>query len=332
MFPEAAMPNLPETIYAPELEGGTWIQGGPVSIKALRDKAVVLVDFWDYTCVNCIRTLPYVEGWSRRYLKDGLVIVGVHAPEFSFAREGPHVKAAVAEFGLDYPIVLDNDYAIWRAYSNRFWPAKYLLDAKGRIRYYHFGEGGYQESELAIQNALRDMNPALSLPPPMDPVRDSDAQGAVCYRVTPEMYLGHARGQFGNPAGVVRDRPQDYADPGRHAEGLSYLGGRWRVEQESARAEAPNATIALRYTSKDVNLVMAPPAGAVAQVEIATGADQKLGDDVKTASGRPMVTVDRPRMYNLIANGSVLPGALELKMLQAGVAAYAFTFVSCVVN
>ncbi|HWN56639.1 MAG TPA: redoxin family protein, partial [Methylomirabilota bacterium] len=180
------MPQISETVLAPELEGGNWIQHGPVSLKELRDKAVVLIDFWDYTCVNCIRTLPYVVEWNRRYAKSGLVIVGVHAPEFSFAREGSHVAEAAARFGLEYPIVLDNEYAIWRAYSNRFWPAKYLIDSKGRIRYYHFGEGSYQESELAIQGLLRELSPTLSLPPPMEPMRDTDQPGAVCYRVTPE--------------------------------------------------------------------------------------------------------------------------------------------------
>ena len=145
------MPQLSETVLAPELDGGQWIQHGPVSLKSLRDKAVVLIDFWDYTCVNCIRTLPYVVAWNKRYKQSGLVVVGVHAPEFSFAREGSHVAEAAARFGLEYPIVLDNEYAIWRAYSNRFWPAKYLVDAKGRIRYYHFGEGAYRETELAIQ-------------------------------------------------------------------------------------------------------------------------------------------------------------------------------------
>ena len=157
------MPQLSETVLAPELDGGQWIQHGPMSLKSLRDKAVVLIDFWDYTCVNCIRTLPYVVAWNKRYQQSGLVVVGVHAPEFSFAREGSHVAEAAARFGLEYPIVLDNEYAIWRAYSNRFWPAKYLVDAKGRIRYYHFGEGAYRETELAIQGMIRELNPAREL-------------------------------------------------------------------------------------------------------------------------------------------------------------------------
>jgi thiol-disulfide isomerase/thioredoxin len=326
------MPQLSETVLAPDLDGGQWIQHGPVILKDLRDKAVVLVDFWDYTCVNCIRTLPYVVGWNRRYAESGLVIVGVHAPEFSFAREGSHVAEAAARFGLEYPIVLDNEYAIWRAYSNRFWPAKYLIDSKGRIRYYHFGEGSYQESEVAIQGLLRELSPTVSLPPPMEPMRDTDQPGAVCYRVTPELYLGHARGQFGNPEGVMRDQAHDYRDVGPHVEGISYLGGRWRVEQESARAEAPGAAISLRYTAKDVNMVMAPPAGATVRMEIVLDGSQRAGDDVKFEGERGFVTVDQPRMYSLVANDSVVSGAITLRAEQAGVSVYAFTFISCTVT
>ncbi len=326
------MPQLSETVLAPELDGGQWIQHSSVSLKALRDKAVVLVDFWDYTCVNCIRTLPYVVAWNKRYRESGLVVVGVHAPEFSFAREGSHVAEAAARFGLEYPIVLDNEYAIWRAYSNRFWPAKYLVDAKGRIRYYHFGEGAYQETEVAIQGLIRELNPAASLPPPMEPVRDSDRPGAVCYRVTPELYLGHARGQFGNFEGVIRDRAHDYRDVGPHVEGMSYLAGRWRVEDESARSEAPGAAISLRYTAKDVNLVMGPAAGAKVRAEVMLETGQRAGDDVKFEVERGFITVDRPRMYSVVANESVTSTAVTIRAEAAGLAVYAFTFISCVAS
>ena len=326
------MPQLSETVLAPELDGGQWIQYGPVSIKALRDKAIVLVDFWDYTCINCIRTLPYVVAWNKRYARSGLLVVGVHAPEFSFAREGSHVTEAAARFGLEYPIVLNNEYAIWRAYSNRFWPAKYLVDAKGRIRYYHFGEGAYQETEVAMQGLIRELNPGASLPPPMEPVRDSDRPGAVCYRVTPELYLGYARGNFGNPAGVVRDRPHDYRDLGPHVEGMSYLAGIWRVDQESAHSEDSGAAISLRYTAKDVNLVMAPPAGASVRAEITLEGGQRAGDDVKFEGERGFITVDGPRMYSVVANESVVSGSVTIRAEAAGLAAYAFTFISCVVS
>lgn len=326
------MPQINETIFAPALEGGEWIHHGPVNLKELRGKAVVLVDFWDYTCVNCIRTLPYVAGWHDRYAKHGLVIVGVHAPEFSIARDRSNVLAAISQFDIEYPVVLDNDYSIWRAYSNRCWPAKYLVDSQGRLRYYHFGEGLYQETETQIQKLLGEVNPGLEFPPPIEPLRESDRPGAVCYRVTPELYLGYGRGQFGNPTGVARDRAADYTDPGRHAEGAAYLSGRWTVGQESARAESAGASILLRYTSMDVNLVMAPPASQPARVEIILSEGQRPGADVKAENGRAFVTVDRARMYNLAANESVLPASLQLKALDPGLSAFAFTFTSCVAN
>ena len=166
----------------------------------------------------------------------------------------------------------------------------------------------------------------------MEPVRDSDQPGAVCYRVTPELYLGHARGQFGNFEGVVRDRPHDYRDMGPHVEGMSYLAGRWRVEQESARSEAAGAAISLRYTAKDVNLVMAPPAGASVRAEITLEGGQRAGDDVKFDGERGFISVDRPRMYSVVANESVVSGAVTIRAEAAGLAVYAFTFISCVVN
>jgi thiol-disulfide isomerase/thioredoxin len=326
------MPTISETIYAPELEGGAWIQGGPLQLKELRKKSVVLIDFWDYTCVNCIRTLPYVVGWHSRYRNDGLTVIGVHAPEFSFAREGSHVKDAAARFGLEYPIVSDSDYAIWRAYSNKYWPAKYLIDSRGRIRYYHFGEGSYAEGELQIQKALRDLNSSLpEFPPPMEVLRDSDQPGAVCYRVTPELYLGYARGNFGNPEGVNRDEPHEYRDPGRHMESTAYLARRWRVESECARAESVDAALRLRYTAREVNLVMAPGATGAVKVQVTLTDGEHPGADVKSVDGRAIVNVDRPRMYNLVDNDNVNQGALELKALDPGVAVFAFTFTSCTI-
>jgi thiol-disulfide isomerase/thioredoxin len=326
------MPQINETIYAPALDGGEWIQHGPVDLKQLRGKAIVLVDFWDYTCVNCIHTLPYVSGWHDRYARDGLVIAGVHAPEFTFARDHSNVLAALQQFGLKYPIVLDNDYAIWRAYSNRVWPAKYLIDKDGRLRYYHFGEGLYRETETQIQTRLQELNPSLEFPPPLEAVRESDRAGAVCYRVTPELYLGYTRGQFGNPIAVAHDQETDYQDPGRHAEGAPYLDGRWIVGPESSRAGSIGAVIALRYTAKDVNLVLSPPAHGSGRAEISLGEGQLPGEDVKIEYGRAFVTIDRARMYNLVANESVVPGSLRLKALDPGLSAYAFTFVSCVVS
>jgi thiol-disulfide isomerase/thioredoxin len=326
------MPQIKETILAPPLEGGEWIQQGPVDLAQLRERKIVLLDFWDYTCVNCIRTLPYVSEWHQRYAAKDLVVVGVHAPEFSFARDRANVLAAIAQFRLDYPIVLDNSYAIWRAYSNRYWPAKYLIDAQGRLRYYHFGEGLYQETENQIQKLLSELDSTAQFPPALEPIRDTDRPGAVCYRVTPELYLGYARGQFGNPGGVNRDQSFDYSDPGRYVEGVAYLGGRWLVGEESSRADNSGATLLLRYTAMDVNLVMAPPASKAARIELSIGDEQRAGSDVTVENGRCFITVQQPRMYSLISNSSVLSGSLRLKMLDRGLTAYAFTFISCVVT
>ncbi len=323
------MPEIEETIFAPEPVGGQWLQGGPVSMGALRGKAVVLVDFWDYTCVNCIRTLPYVVQWHRRYSKDGLVVVGVHAPEFNFARQPEFVRQAIKDFQIEYPVVLDNDYVIWRAYSNRFWPAKYAVDADGRIRYYHYGEGGYRETEALIQRLLCEIHPSLQFPPPMEPVRDTDQPGAVCHRVTPELYLGHQRGHFGNPQGISAGYPHEYRDPGVRMEGMIYLGGKWSVGEESSEAAADNASIAIRYTAKEVNLVMAPPQDGPVAVEMTLEADQRAGHDARLENGRAVIHVDRPRMYNLIANEEVRSGGLKLIAKSRGLNAYAFTFTSC---
>lgn len=206
-------------IRAPDLVGGYWVNSEPLSLGVLRGKAV-LIDFWDYTCVNCIRTLPYVSEWHRRYAGLGLVVVGVHAPEFSFAKDLEGVKQAIQKFGIEYPVVMDNGFTIWQAYANRYWPAKYLVDKDGYIRFYHYGEGGYVEVEGAIQVLLREISPDAQLPEPMPAVRDSDKPGAVCYRVSPELYLGYERGRIGNPAGFMPKETATYVDPGAHAEGF----------------------------------------------------------------------------------------------------------------
>src|SRR5947209_2051430 len=198
-----------EKVRAPEI-GRVWLNSPPLSLRQLRGRAV-LIDFWDYTCVNCIRTLPYVQAWHQRYAEKGLVAIGVHTPEFTFAQYESNVERGVREFGLTYPIVIDTNYELWKAFANKYWPAKYLIDKEGYIRHAHFGEGAYSETEAAIQDLLREVNPTVRLPALMKPVRESDAPGAICYRPTPELYLGHKRGRIGNPNGFAADRSNDYS-------------------------------------------------------------------------------------------------------------------------
>jgi thiol-disulfide isomerase/thioredoxin len=313
-------------------------------MRQLRGK-VVLVDFWDYTCVNCIRTLPYVAEWHRRYTDHGLVVIGVHAPEFSFAKELDGVKRAIETFGIEYPVVMDNGYAIWQAYANRYWPAKYLVDKDGYIRYYHFGEGGYEETERAIQTLLREILPEMQLPGPMAPVRDSDAPGAACYRVTPELYLGYQRGRIGNPTGLVPKQTATYADVGPHAEGYFYLSGEWTADEEHVMkpwgSEGPSS-VTIKYTAKEVNLVMNPLLGRTCRVFVTQDgepiAKEDTGEDVTfnengrafDENGEAFADVDSARMYRLVNNRDIGSHQLTLATETPGLALYAYTFVSCV--
>jgi len=332
------MTQPPTPVRAPELEGGTWLNSEPLTIASLLGRPV-LIDFWDYTCVNCLRTLPYLKEWHRRYSPHGLAIIGVHAPEFSFAKSAEHVRRAVQELGIEYPVVLDNDFKIWQAYANRYWPAKYLVDAKGYLRYYHHGEGAYGEVESALQAILREASPDLTPPPLMEPVRDSDAPGAVCYRVTPEMYLGYQRGRPGNTAGLTLDRPATYRDPGKHAEGFFYLEGDWLLAGEYlARPVGAmgESRLSLRYMAKEVKLVAHPPlTGETALVRLlqdgAPLAPEDAGEDVRPEKGEAVVAIERPRMYRLVNDREIDGHELTLLTTSDGLAFYAFTFVSCVI-
>ncbi len=323
-------------IRAPDLVGGYWVNSEPLSMGTLRGKAVLL-DFWDYTCVNCIRTLPYVTEWHRRYSHDGLVVAGVHSPEFSFAKELGGVKRAIEAFGIEYPVVMDNGFSIWQAYANRYWPTKYLVDKDGYIRYYHHGEGAYEETERAIQTLLREISPQLELPEPLPPVRDGDHPGAVCYRVTPELYLGYARGRIGNPAGFVPKETATYKDPGRHAEGFFYLDGEWKADEEHVMkpwGSGETSKVSVRYTAKEVNLVMNPLLGRACRAYLeqdgAPIAPDDAGEDVRFEDGKAYVEVGAPEMYRLINNREIDSHELTLVTDTPGLALYAYTFVSCV--
>ena len=327
-------------VPAPEFPTNVnWLQGGPLKLADLRGRPL-LIDFWDYTCVNCLHTLPYVKEWHRRYSSLGLTIVGVHTPEFSFAHNADNVRRAVAEQGLEYAIVLDNDYAIWQAYGNRYWPAKYLIDREGHLRYYHFGEGGYSETEGAIQAVLREAFSEIVLPGIMAPVRETDAPGAACYRVTPELYLGYQRGRIGNTADITPDKPASYRDLGKHAEGYFYLEGDWLLSTEHVArpvGATGESSLRIRYLAKEVNLVLHPPlAGGEATIELlqdgAPLAREDAGEDVRVQDGRAVVAAGRPGMYRLVNNREIDGHELTLTTTSDGLTMYAFTFVSCLVE
>ena len=326
-------PTEDPEVNAPEFKGGEWLQGEPVTVRG--SGKPLLVDFWDYTCINCLRTLPYLAEWHRRYEQHGLTIVGVHTPEFDFARNADHVRAAIADLDLPYPIVLDARREIWQAYANRYWPAKYFIDVRGKIRARHFGEGSYGPSEQLLQALLGEQEGfSAELPELMAPVRPEDGPGAVCYRVTPELYCGYARGQLGNAGGPLPDQLHRYLDPGKHVEGALYLEGDWLVAAENTArpvgASGPSR-MTLTYMAADVNLVLHPPmAGGPGQLRVALDDAPLIRDGVGEDVVDGVVTVDRPRMYRIVHSGDVERRKLVLETESDGLAAFAFTFTSCV--
>ncbi|MBL8164017.1 MAG: redoxin domain-containing protein [Anaerolineae bacterium] len=329
----------PRTVRAPEFPAATWLNAEqPLMLAGLRGRAV-LVDFWEFSCVNCLRTLPYLREWQRRYER-WLTIIGVHAPEFAFGRERQSIEWALREHDLRYPVVLDNDYTIWDAFANRAWPSKYLIDQSGYIRFSSQGEGGYDRFERAIQQVLREADSDVLLPPPMQPLRAEDAPGAVCYRPTPELHGGLDRGALGNPEGYAGGVPVVYTLPKERQRGAFYVSGAWQAgEQYLVYRGQTEAVIQLPYEAVEVNAVFSPHVELVERmlhpdavaVEVwqdgAPLPDAVRGSDV-TAEGR--VLVDRPRMYNLVRNPGFERHELTLRLKSRGFALYAFSFTSCV--
>jgi len=279
---------------------------------------VVLIDFWTYTCINCIRTLPYVKAWDDEYRDDGLTIVGVHSPEFPFEKDAGNVADAIERNGIRYPVVQDNDFATWNAFGNQYWPAKYLIDAEGHVRYAHFGEGSYEETEAAIRSLLAEAGAdGLGAEAKPGPAEAADRRLA-----TPETYLGYSRAQ-----GYAQE-----PEPGTHvyappAEGSLELnefayGGRWRVGAESATA-VEDASLSLAFQARRVFLVLGAKRPREMQVlldgrPIAAGA---AGDDVTGAR----VTVREQRLYRLVDLPRAGRHTLELRF-EPGIDGYAFTF------
>ena len=246
----------------------------------------------------------------------------------------------MAEHALEFPIIIDNDFAVWQAYGNRYWPAQYLIDREGLLRYAHLGEGAYEQTEQAIQLLLREAFPQVVLPGVMEPVVETDAPAAVSYRVTPELYLGYERGRIGNTAAILPDKPSAYSAVDKRAEGYAYLEGDWQLMAEGVArpvAAAGESKLHLKYMAKELNLVAVPPlAGGAARIELlqdgAPLAAEDAGADVTIEDGKAFVTVDAPRMYRLVNNRAIDAYELSLSTTADGVSLYAFTFVSCLLG
>jgi cytochrome c biogenesis protein CcdA/thiol-disulfide isomerase/thioredoxin len=312
--------TLPNLGPAPELVGlGNWFNSDPLTMAELRGK-VVLVDFWTYSCVNCVRTLPYIRDWHAKYADDGLVIIGVHTPEFAFEEEADNVQQALNRFDIQYAVAQDNDYQTWRAFNNRYWPAKYLIDAQGNVRYTHFGEGDYEETELAIQELLAesgiDARETLT----------SDTGPSTALGQTPETYVGYGRqSNFSSPESIVRDTASTYTLPDELDLHHFAVAGEWTFSSEYAQIETSGAQLELHFYGKDAYLVMDSANPAQVNVQVETADLSNMSEDVDENGN---LIVDEARLYHLASFNQAVEATITLTFKEAGVQAFAFTFGS----
>jgi cytochrome c biogenesis protein CcdA/thiol-disulfide isomerase/thioredoxin len=314
----------------PALDGAVqWLNSPPLTAQALKGK-VVLVDFWTYSCINCLRSLPYVKAWAEKYRDQGLVVIGVHAPEFAFERDVGNVTKAMKDLGINYPVAIDNDYKIWRAFNNEYWPAHYFADAQGRIRYHHFGEGEYADSERVIQQLLREAG-AVKV---ADGLITADATGVQLAPdmnevQSPETYVGFQRAEhFAPETGLVPDKVAAYTPPAELALNDWSLGGKWNVGSERATSSAPDSRIVYRFHARDLHLVLGPAADGK-PVRFKVLIDGKAPGDAHGTDVAPdgSGSVNSQRLYQLIRqSGSVTDRTFSIEFLDPGVSAYAFTF------
>ena len=315
----------------PSLSGATsWLNSPPLTPESLRGK-VVLVDFWTYSCINCLRSLPYVESWYAKYKDHGLVVIGVHSPEFAFERDASNVSKAVKDLGVSYPVALDNDFAIWRGFDNQYWPAHYFIDADGRIRGHHFGEGDYEQSEQEIRQLLSAAGYTNLPAAGMDVAALTGVRAAADpqHDQSGETYLGYRRAANFEPKdGLVRDRVHAYAIPRALALNQWALAGRWTVDAQKAVLMAPRGRIEFRFLARDLHLVLGPsvagkPVRFRVTIDGAAPGESHGADTDEEGAG----VVKEQRLYQLIRQrGAVGEHRFSIEFLDDGVQAYSFTF------
>ena len=323
--------DLPVEGEIPSFAGATlWLNSPPLTPEALRGK-VVVVDFWTYSCINCLRALPYVESWYEKYKSHGLVLIGVHAPEFAFEKDPGNVRRAVADLKVTYPVALDNDYAVWQAFNNQYWPAHYFIDATGRIRAHHFGEGNYDESEQIIRKLLTEAGQSDLPPAGMGTTKAVGVQAPPdeAHDQSPETYVGYRRAEnFASPGGLVQDQAHTYAAPPALKLNQWALSGSWNVDPEKAALNAVRGKIEFRFYARDLHLVLGPGSdGKPVRFRVmldgaAPGANHGADTDSSGAG-----VVDRQRLFQLIRqSGDVGEHVFSIEFLDSGVQAYSFTF------
>ena len=325
-----AVTDLPLLGHLPALNGATqWINTAPIKPEALQGK-VVLISFWTYTCINWLRTLPYIRAWAEKYKKQGLIVIGVHTPEFSFEHNIDNVEEAMKSMGITYPVAIDNKYAIWSAFDNHYWPALYFVDASGRIRHTQFGEGEYEMSERVLQQLLSECVDANVKGDVVTPDAQGIEQAADWSDLeSPETYLGYDRTvNFKSPTGIVLGKQHAYRDGTLLGLNEWALSGSWTINEEFVMLQEPRGIIAFCFHARDLNLVMGPPMrGASVQFRVQIDHEppkSSHGEDIDT---RGNGTAAEQRLYQLIRQPQPIADRLcEIEFYDAGAEAFVFTF------
>jgi len=321
--------DLPVEGTLPPLETlgiGPWFNSRPLTSADLKGH-VVVIDFWTYSCINCLRSIPYVKAWDERYRKDGLVVIGVHAPEFAFEHDPANVAKAVKDLGITYPVVMDNDWKLWRALNNNYWPAHYFVDAQGRVRYHHFGEGEYDMSERVIRQLLAEAGHAPAGSMSSAQANGTEAAADLAEVGSPETYIGYYRAdRFASPGGLLHDQAKTYAAAPLQLNQWSF-DGPWMDARQSARSLGPGAKISFRFHARDLHLVLGSATGKPVRFRITLDGKVPGGDagvDTK-AEGTGVVTGQR--LYQLVRQkGRVRDRTFTIEFLDPGVEAFSFTF------
>lgn len=306
-----------------------WLNSPPLTASALRGK-VILVDFWTYTCINWLRTQPYLRAWAEKYKDKGLVMIGVHTPEFRFEKNIDNVRREVKALRVDYPVAVDSEYVIWRAFNNNYWPALYFIDAQGRVRHYHFGEGSYDQSEMVIQRLLAEAG-ASGIGDDLVSVyaRGIEAAADWASLKSPENYVGYERTEgFASPGGAVRDQRHTYEVPARLRLNNWALSGDWTIRRDAAALNKPNGRIAYRFHARDLHLVIGPAApGTSVRFRVLIDGEPPGAAHGTDVDEQGNGAVAEQRLYQLIRQQKPIDDRqFEIEFLDSGVEAFAFTF------
>jgi len=314
----------------PPLTGASdWLNTSPLTAEELRGK-VVLIDFWTYTCINWLRTAPHVRAWAEKYKDQGLVVIGVHSPEFEFEKDPANVERAVRDLAVGFPVAVDSNHAVWRAFRNQYWPALYFIDAKGRIRYHQFGEGGFEEAERVIQQLLAEAG-AKDISREQVQVRGEGIEAAADWDnlKSPENYLGLERTRnFASTSDAVRDKPRTYAAPSQLRLNQWALAGKWVVRNDAVALREAGGRISYRFHARDVHLVLKPAeAGTPVRFRIVIDGQPPGAAHGADADEQGNGTATEPRLYQLVRQpGAISERLFEIEFLDPGIEAYAFTF------